>query len=124
TGTSGIRTLVFSAPVTTALSNGTITVASSASVNIAATFFAFNGLVTPAPVDKVANATGTTAAVSSGNTAITSLPDELLIGAVAIEGKASVWTSFTAGSGFTTLTKSGNSGSPSNFVTMQPEYRL
>src|SRR5438046_10231453 len=79
-GTSGIRTLVFSAPVTTALSNGTITVASSASVNIAASFFAFNGLVAPAPVDKVVKAIGTTAlAMSSGNTAITSLPDELLI---------------------------------------------
>src|SRR5206468_4450319 len=45
TGNKGIRTLVFSAPVSTALSNGTITVASSASVNIAATLFTFNGLV-------------------------------------------------------------------------------
>jgi hypothetical protein len=124
----GIRTLVFSAPVATALSNGTITVASTASVNIAASFFAFNGLVSPAPVDKVAKATGTTATtLSSGNTAMTSLPDELLIGAMAIEGSAGGskgWTSFTPGSGFTTLTASSNSGSPSNFVTMQPEYRI
>src|SRR5207247_4267060 len=89
TGTGGIRTLVFSAPVTTALSNGTITVASTATVNIAATFFTFNGLVSPAPVDKVAKAIGTTAtALNSRNTAITFLPDELLTGAMAIEGKA------------------------------------
>src|SRR5207249_2723581 len=125
-GTSGIRTLVFSAPVTTALSNGTITVASTASVNIAATFFTFNGLVSPAPVDKVATATGTTATtVSSASTAATSLPDELLIGAMAIEGKAGGgWTSFSAGSGFTALTASANSGNPSNYVTMQPEYKI
>src|SRR5207249_3974672 len=128
TGTSGIRTLVFSAPVTTALSNGTITVASTASVNIAASFFAFNGLVVP--VDKVATATGTTATkLSSGNTAMTSLPDELLIGAMAIEGNATAskgWTSFAPGSGFTMLplTKSSNSGTPSNFVTIEPEYSI
>jgi len=124
----GIRTLVFSAPVATALSNGTITVASTAGVNIAASFFAFNGLVSPAPVDKVKTAFGTTATtLSSGNTAITSLPDELLIGAMAIEGIATGskgWTPFTPGSGFTALTASSNSGSPSNFVTMQPEYRI
>src|SRR5439155_25771481 len=95
-GTTGVRTLVFSAPVTTALSAGTITVTFGATIPAAksATFFSFNGLVSPSPQDKSMTATGKSLSPNSGPTATTSQPNELLIGAIGVENGAAI----TAGS--------------------------
>src|SRR5207245_374265 len=51
-GTAGVRTLIFSAPVTHALSNGTITITVGNAVNMASTYFYSSGLVSPLPEDQ------------------------------------------------------------------------
>jgi YDG domain/Bacterial Ig-like domain (group 3)/MBG domain (YGX type)/Kelch motif len=122
--TSGVRSLVFSAPVATALSSGTITVATSPStgVNVAATFFSVNGLVSASPADKSKTATGNGLTPNSGATATTSQADELLIGALAIEDKN---PAVTEAAGFTKLSLSSvTSGQAPHYVAMQPEYEL
>src|SRR5207248_14303 len=121
-GTSGIRTLLFSARVTTAL-NGTITITSPTSVNMAASFFSFNGLVSPSAGDKFHTATGNGTSLNSGTTATTLQADEVLIGAMGIDAKSGGqqgFGGFTAGTGFTTLAQSGtNGGQATNMVTIQ-----
>src|SRR5439155_319586 len=123
-GTSGVRTLVFSAPITTSLANGTITVATSpaTNVNIAATFFSFNGLVSTSAADQLKTGTGSSTLPNSGNTLATSQPDELLIGALGIEDKN---PAVTQGAGFTKLTQSSvTGGQATHNVYMQPEYEV
>src|SRR5207249_7571115 len=86
TDTSGVRTLVFSAPVITPLVGGTITVGFTGIATKAATFFSFNGLVSPSPQDKFHTATdGISNAPNSGSTLTTSQADELLIGAISFQ---------------------------------------
>src|SRR5439155_1382883 len=126
-GTTGVRTLLFSAPVSHALDgtalHGTITVNfPSFSNKAAATFFSANGLVSPLPVDKSHTATGNGTGADSGPTATTSQPDELLIGALGWEDKQA---GINPGAGFTALSfGSTNSGSNDSNVTMLPEYRV
>src|SRR5262249_26300462 len=121
-GTSGIRTLLFSARVTTAL-NGTITITGATNANMAASFFSFNGLVSPSAGDKFHTLTGTGTSLDSGTTATTLQPDEVLIGAMGIDAKAngqSGFGTFTPGTGFTTLAQSGANGNQAtNQVTIQ-----
>src|SRR5438552_2546882 len=135
-GTTGIRTLIFSAPVTHALSSGTITICSCATapacsggtaVNMAATFFYFNGIVSPSPKDLCHTGTGNSTTPSSGITATTctgtpattSQADELLVGAVGMDSKQG---NLTAGNSFTSLTNSQDGGSASNPLQLQPAY--
>src|SRR5207237_403377 len=127
-GTTGIRTLVFSAPVTHALSGGTISISSSTSVNMAATSFYFNGIVSPAPKELCHTAAGNSTTPSSGITATTctgitpattSQADELLVGAVGMDSKQG---NLTAGNSFTNLTNSQDGGSASNQLQLQPAY--
>src|SRR5437667_1090562 len=136
-GTTGIRTLVFSAPVTHALSSGTITICSGVTapacsggtaVNMAATSFYFNGIVSPSPKDLCHTGTGNSTTPSSGLTATTcagttpattSQADELLIGAVGFDSKMG---NLTAGDSFTNLANSQDGGSASNQFQLQPAY--
>src|SRR2546429_4940940 len=127
-GTTGIRTLVFSAPVTHALSGGTISISSSTSVNMAATSFYSNGIVSPSPKDLCHTAGGNSTTPSSGITATTctgitpattSQADELLVGAVGMDSKQG---NLTAGNSFTNLTNSQDGGSASNQLQLQPAY--
>src|SRR6266581_2434773 len=136
-GTTGIRTLIFSAPVTHALSSGTITICSGATapacsggtaVNMAATSFYFNGIVSPSPKDLCHAGTGNSTTPSSGITATTctgttpattSQADELLVGAVGMDSKQG---NLTAGNSFTNLTNSQDGGSASNQLQLQPAY--
>src|SRR6266581_215174 len=135
-GTTGIRTLIFSAPVTHALSSGTITICSGATapacsggtaVNMAATSFYFNGIVSPSPKDLCHTGTGNSTTPSSGITATTctgtpattSQADELLVGAVGMDSKQG---NLTAGNSFTNLTNSQDGGSASNPLQLQPAY--
>jgi hypothetical protein len=115
-GTSGVRTLVFSAPVSIALnSTDTITVSFSANITSkAVSIYYVTGLVLPE--DQSATATGTSISPLSANTATTTQDYELLFGAIGYENNSG----FTAGTGFTALTKIA-AGSA---LTIQPEWRI
>jgi hypothetical protein len=112
---SYVRTLVFSAPVTTALVSGnTITVTYPSAVSKAVSIYYVSGLVLLK--DQSATATGNSSSLSSGNTANTTQDYELLIGAIGYNNTST----FTVGGSFTALTKS-TAGSK---LTIQPEYRI
>ena len=112
---SYVRTLVFSAPVTTALVSGdTIKVTYPAAVSKAVSIYYVSGLVLPK--DQSATATGNSNSPSSGNTANTTQDYELLIGAIGYKNTST----FTAGGSFTALLKS----TAGTNLTIQPEYRI
>jgi hypothetical protein len=112
---SNVRTLVFSAPVTTALVSGdTIKVTYPAAVSKAVSIYYVSGLVLPK--DQSATATGNSNSPSSGNTANTTQDYELLIGAIGYKNTST----FTAGGSFTALIKS----TAGTNLTIQPEYRI
>ena len=119
-----IRTLVFSAPVNTALVSGnTITVAYPSATTKAVSIYYVSGLVSASPADKSATATGNDTTPSSGTTATLSQANELCWGAIG--GAYHATTTFTAGSGYTALTSSlGDGGSSSSSATIQPEYQI
>jgi uncharacterized protein YjdB len=122
--TSGVRTLVFSAPVTNAFissSTNTITITFPTVAARAASAFLVNGLSQVSPVDKFATATGTSSTPNSGPTATTSQANELLIGAIGIEGTDGI----NKGSGYETLNSAtANGGATTSSIKIQPEYRI
>jgi hypothetical protein len=120
----GVRTLVFSAPVTTALVAGnTITVTYPATVSKAVSIYSVSGLVSASRVDQTQTGPGTAIAVSSGNTAATAQASELLIGAI---GSESYDTTFTVGTGYTVMNSAiANDGNNTNAsISIFPEYRI
>jgi hypothetical protein len=83
----------------------------------------FAGLAAPNPTDKTNGAAGQSTAPSVNTTFTTTQADELLIGAIGVEGKSS--ETFTPGSGYTTIGRAGtNSGNAANNITVNPEYRI
>ena len=114
--TYGIRTLVFSAPVSIVLnSTDTITVSFSANVTSkAVSIYYVTGLVLPE--DQSATATGSSSSPLSGNTATITQDYELIFGAIGYENNSV----FTAGTGFTALTKIAAGSN----LTIQPEWRI
>src|SRR5262249_58206548 len=99
-GTSGVRTVVCSATAQTALAAGaTITVTHPLVTAAAISASEFSGLADASRVDQTASATDATSNPSSGPTAVTAQPDELLIGAIAVETKKT--ETFTPGPGYT-----------------------
>src|SRR5262245_35312887 len=120
-----VRTHVFSAPVTTALSSGdTITVTFSVAATVkAASALSVAGLVSVNPLDRTATGTGSTGAsgtATTGSTLTTSQADELLIGAVALDKQA---ITGTAGTNYTLVggVAGGGGGTPLSLI---PEYRI
>ena len=114
---SNMRTLVFSAPVTTALVSGdTITVTSPSAANRAVSIYYVGGLASASRVDQTSSGNGSGANPSSGATATTSQPNELLWGAI---GFANTGT-FTVGGSFAMLTRA-NAGTA---ATIQPTYQI
>src|SRR2546428_12637533 len=86
-GTDGVRTVVCSAAIRTALAAGnTIVVTHPSAMARAMNVAEFSGFLTPA-LDRSARATGTDGAVSSGATAAPTQASELLIGAVRLQPK-------------------------------------
>jgi hypothetical protein len=87
-GTSGVRTLVFSAPVTTALATSdtiTVTFPSQATIK-AASALSVSGLLSIGRLDVTSNGSGnTTSGTGSTGNVLTSQADELLIGAVGVD---------------------------------------
>src|SRR2546425_5513493 len=124
-GTSGVRTVIFSAFVNTALGNqDTITVTHPLATSKAVSVNEFSGLRASA-LDRTASATGNDTTPATSATAVTTQPDELLLGAVGVETKKT--ESFTPRAGYTALTaiSSGPAlGAATNNVTIDPEYQI
>src|SRR2546428_12195186 len=120
--TSGVRTLIFRAPVAVALAGNTITVNFPAPTPAekTASFFSFNGVGT---LDRTHTAVGNDNGPNSGATAITRQPSELLIGALGIEDQSVQFASL--GDSFQALAQ-GTTGAPAatDNVTAQPTYRV
>src|SRR5919201_3394657 len=121
TNTGFVRTLLFSARVTTALSAATVTISfpSPTPGDKAASLFSFDGLVAVSPQDKSHTATGNGNTPSSGATTTTSQADELLIGAI---GEADGRALFDPGVNFSPLTTVNANGAGGQVIF--PEYRL
>lgn len=99
-----VRTLIFSAHNVTALVSGNTITVTHPSVNAkAVSANEFSGLAKTSALalDKTSTATGDSTTPSSGSTATTTQADELLIGAIGVEGP--LGDTFTAGSGYTAL---------------------
>src|SRR5262249_35107048 len=121
-GTSGVRSVIFSSPVKTALAGGnTITVTHPSLAARAMRADEFVGLLTSSYRDKTKTGTGTNATPSSGSTGNTTQARELVIGAVGVEISNQT---FTPGAGFTLLASSSSAtrGTTSD-VTINVEYQ-
>ncbi|PYU05528.1 MAG: hypothetical protein DMG33_10600, partial [Acidobacteria bacterium] len=121
TNPGNIRTLVFSAPVTHALSSGTIAVnfPSPTPTAKAVSFLSVNGLVSASPEDQSTAASGNNTAPNSGS--VTTLqPDDVLVGALGVLSNGVTYSSF--GQSFQAV--------PSGFaqadavLSIQPTYRV
>src|SRR5205809_427355 len=123
--TSGVRTVIFSAFVNTALGNqDTITVTHPLATSKAVSVNEFSGLRASA-FDRIASATGNDTTPATSATAVTTQPNELLLGAVGVETKKT--ESFTPGAGYTALTASSSGpalGASTDNVTIDPEYQI
>ncbi len=120
---TGMHTTICSAHNVTPLSTSdTITLSSSVIVasGAAATAHEFSGLASSSPLDQTASASGSSTTPSSGNTAVTTQADELLIGAIGVGGPPT--DGFTPGGGYTALTSAGFSGGFEG--TIRPEYKI
>ena len=117
-----VRTLIFSAPVTTALSTiSTVTVTFGTSPSSKAMSICyFSGLATASYKDQSSVATGSSLTPNSGTTAATSQPNELIIGAFGANFSNNSFTAGTA-SGYTALA----AASVSTFgLNLDPEYQV
>ena len=126
---SFIRTLVFTAPVTSAsglTTNDTITVTYPSSAVSAITAFQVSGLVQTSPVDQAANTNSFTfgGTVSSPSVTTTS-PNELLLGVVAADNNNSGTTSALAAAGsYTAVGTTVSAASGNTGVNLLPEYQI
>src|SRR2546425_7927501 len=124
-GTSGVRTVIFSTLVSTALgTQDTITVTNPLVAAKAVSVNEFSGLRASA-LDRTASGTGNDTTPGTSATAVTTQPDELLLGAIGVETKKT--ESFTPRAGYTALTaiSSGPAlGAATNNVTIDPEYQI
>src|SRR5205823_3488808 len=120
-GTSGVRTVVFSARIVTALVAGdTITVSHPSAAAKAVSINEFSGV---GFVDQTMTATGNSNSPSSGSTATTSQANELLFGTIGVETKKD--DPFVAGAGYALLPNagSGTTGTPDTHISVEPEFR-
>src|SRR6266478_1395714 len=103
-GTSGVRTVVFSAPVGTALVSGnTITVTHPSATAKAVSVNEFSGLLTSSPTDQSGTATGTATSLSATTSGAITQFQELVIGGFGRERSGGEFSA--VGSGFTGLTR-------------------
>ncbi len=128
-GTSGVRTLIFSAPVMNPLlgqqsGSVAITIDFGAAVTAkAVSAFSVPGLLTTSTAaDQSATATGTNQTISIGPTPATSQPEELLVAAAGVEDAG---VSLTPGGGFTSLNAADTTGGTSGSnIGVAPAYRI
>ena len=116
---------VFSAPVASGLSAGDQVVAHFAGAPSrakAVSVLSVGGLVLTNKLDLTHGATGSSVAPNSGATTTTRHPQELLIGAIGVEGPSG--DGFTAGTGYTLIGRAGTTQeSATTNVTINPEFR-
>jgi hypothetical protein len=124
TNSNRIRTVIFSAHNVTALPAGAfITVIHPLVTARAFAATEFSGLATTSTLDRTSAATGQGTSASSGTTAATAQADELLIGAIGVEGASS--ETFAPGGSFSSLASSGTSGGSSGSnITINAAYRV
>jgi uncharacterized repeat protein (TIGR02543 family) len=128
TNSTNVRTMVYAAYNVSALPGGsTITVTHASATARSAIVSVFRGLANSAVVDQTRTATGSASAVSSGATSTTTQADELLIGAIGLEGPhgdaPSVWqNSFTFGPRLGT--NFGSTGGGDTDVLAQMGWRI
>jgi YD repeat-containing protein len=122
-GTSGVRTVILSAHNVTALVNGnTITCTHPSLAARAVSASEFSGLLASGAKDQATSATGSGTSPNSGNVTTTQA-DELLIGAIGVEGPSG--DTFTPGTSYTTTERRGTSGGgATGNITVNPEYRI
>src|SRR6266849_2253031 len=121
-GTSGVRTVVFSAPITIGLTSGDmITITHPSIAARAMSVNEFSGVTT---MDRVATSTSNSGSPSAGPTATTSQAAELLVGVVGEETKKA--EVLTPGAGYTALTgaSTGNAGAVVSNINVDEEYQV
>lgn len=119
--TGNVETWIFSAPATTALAAGdliTVHFEATGPVAEAVSALAVSGLAPSSPLDQVQTGTGASTTADSGLTATTTQANELLIGAIGVQGPSA--DTFTPGSGYTLV---GRVSGTSPDVTINPEFR-
>jgi cysteine-rich repeat protein len=123
-GTNGVRTVVLSTRLTTALLAGdTITVTHPSVAARAVSVNVFSGLAGASVLDRTATGTGTSTAPATPATAATTQADELLIGAMGVETGST--ETFTLGASYITGTnRSSSAGTAAANITIDPEYRI
>jgi hypothetical protein len=87
---AGVTTEVWYAPV--GASAGTVVTINQANVRSAVVVMEYSGVLTTAPVDQTANATGYGSAAATGTTPTTTLGNELWIGGIAFTNQGSTLT--------------------------------
>jgi hypothetical protein len=119
-----VRTVILSAHNVTALQGGdTITLSHPSVTARAASAVEFSGLTGSGALDQTSTAVGNSTTPSSGSTSTTAQPDELLIGAIGVEGP--LGDIFTPGTNYNALTRDGTTGgSGASNITIDPEYRI
>jgi hypothetical protein len=90
--TSGETTEIWYAPV--GASAGTVLTIGQASLRSAAVVIEYSGVLTTAPLDQTANATGLGTALDTGTTPMTTLEKELWIGGASLASSAYTMTNF------------------------------
>ena len=125
TDSGKVETWIFSAPVAMALAAGDHIIAhfAGAPPNAkAVSAISVTGLVRSDKVDQTHTNAGNSRSPNSGLTDPTQHPEELLIGALGVEGPNT--DAFTAGAGYTLVGRAGtNSGSAGSNVTIYPEFQ-
>ncbi|MFN8642759.1 MAG: hypothetical protein U0802_14310 [Candidatus Binatia bacterium] len=120
-----IRTVVLSAHNVAALAGGsTISVTHPSVTARALSGSEFAGLLGSGALDQINSQVGNNGtALTSGATPVTSQADELVFGAIGVEGPST--DTFTPGASFIALAAAGTTGPPgASNVTINPEYRI
>lgn len=119
---SNVATWIFSAPVVSALSAGDHVVVhfqAAAPAAEAVSVLQVNGLAVSNALDRVHTGIGAGTTADSGLTGVTHDANELLIGAIGVQGPSS--DAFAPGSGYSLVGRAGADAGPS--VTINPEFR-
>jgi len=123
-GASGVRTVILSASVSTALTTSDLITLSFPSVATkAASAFSVSGLLTASPKDNSSTGTGSSTTLTTGLTSLRSQPDEFLFSAFGIENKSAGFTSTNSFTGLSGGFTSGG-GSGSSHMSILPSFKL
>lgn len=123
-GTTGVRTVILAAHGVMGLTAGgsSIAILHPAVGAKAARVISITGLAM-SPLDRMSTGTGTGTGASSGTTGSTMQAQEVLFGAIGVEGP--VGDGFTPGTGYTAIGRIGTTGGGATTnITISPEYQF